>query len=60
MNRFLKTADRSPKMTPRTTANIMEEIASSMVAGRNSIISVITGRPLTREFPRFPRNIPPR
>ncbi len=41
---------------PKTTAKIIEDTASSIVAGKNSKMSVKTGRLLTREVPRSPRS----
>ena len=52
---FRRTAEITPIGSPRSTDRSMALTASSMVWGRNCLISLITGRVVTGEVPRSPR-----
>ena len=54
---FFLTAEITPKITPTIDAMMMAKTASSIVAGRRAMISVVTGVLVKNEVPKSPLNI---
>jgi hypothetical protein len=51
---FSRSAEVKPRVTPIISAIKREITINSIVAGKTSLNSSITGRPVWRDFPKFP------